>query len=515
MKKFKMPSAFTILFIIIIIVAVLTWIIPAGAYDYAGESSGTPEPIPGTYREIEKNTQGIWEILQAPISGFFDAVDIILFILVIGGFLAVVADTGAIDAGIGSIVRKFSGRETLMIPILMLLFGLGGTIFGMSEETIAFYVLIIPIFIAAGFDTVTGAAVVFIGAGIGCLGSTVNPFATGIASGFAGISIGEGIVLRLAILVLTMAISIVFVMRYAKRVKANPELSIVADMRADNEAHFLAHGEDGSYENGDIEKETAAGAVASSNAESNKMSGRQKAILAVFGICFFIMILGVIPWADKFGIYIFEDISAFLADIPVLGTVLGKIVPLGEWWFSDITVLFLFGSLVCAFIWRWNETKFTELFVDGARDLLGVALIIGVTRGITVVMNDGGMTATILHLGEESLKSLGASAFIGLSYLFFILLSFLVPSSSGLAALSMPIMAPIADFVGVGRDLVVTAYATASGIVNLITPTSGVLMGALAIARIPYGTFLKWILKLVAVLFVLILAVLCVAAAIS
>mgnify|MGYP002577581160 CR=1 FL=1 len=180
-----------------------------------------------------------------------------------------------------------------------------------------------------------------------------------------------------------------------------------------------------------------------------------------------------------------------------------------------VAVLFLLGSLICAFIWRWNETKFTELFVDGARDLLGVALIIGLTRGITVVMNDGGMTATILHFGEESLRSLGSAAFVGLSYVFFILLSFLVPSSSGLAALSMPIMAPIADFVGVGRDLVVTAYAAASGIVNLITPTSGVLMGALAIAKVPYGAFLKWIMKLVAVLFVIVLAVLCIAAAVA
>lgn len=515
MKKFKMPSAFTILFIIIIIVAVLTFIIPAGAYDYTGEASGTPEPIPGTYREIERNPQGFWEILQAPISGFFDAVDIILFILVIGGFLAVVADTGAIDAGIGSIVRKFSGRETLMIPILMLLFGLGGTIFGMAEETIAFYVLIIPIFIAAGFDAVTGFAVVFIGAGIGCLGSTVNPFATGIASGFAGISIGEGIILRLLILALAMTISIIFVMRYAKRVQENPMLSIVGAEHRElfANAEHMAESDGTAADGGSIKMQGSEGE--NTPAHTNVMSGRQKAILAVFGGCFFIMILGVIPWAEKFDIYFFENINEFLRGIPVLGVVLGNTPPLGEWWFSDITVLFLLGSLICAFIWRWNETKFTELFVDGARDLLGVALIIGLTRGITVVMNDGGMTATILHFGEESLRSLGSAAFVGLSYVFFILLSFLVPSSSGLAALSMPIMAPIADFVGVGRDLVVTAYATASGIVNLITPTSGVLMGALAIAKVPYGAFLKWIMKLVAVLFVIVLAVLCIAAAVA
>ncbi len=517
MKKLKMPSAFTILFLIIVVVAVLTWIVPAGAYDYVDETASTLEPVPGTYREIESNPQGIWEVLQAPIAGFFDAVDIIFFILVIGGFLAVVTDTGAIDAGIGSIVNRFRGRETAMIPILMILFGLGGTIFGMSEETIAFYVLIIPIFIAAGFDSVTGMAVVFIGAGIGCLGSTVNPFATGIASGFAGISIGEGIVLRIVILAAAMAVSIFFVMRYAKKVQADPSLSIVAAMREENERHFLAQRENqaDSGNSGSIADTEEKSGEEEQTASLTALSGRQKAILTVFGLCFLVMILGVIPWAEKFDIYLFENINAFLTGLPVLGTVLGRMVPLGEWWFSDITVLFLFGSLLCAFIWRWNESRFVELFVNGARDLLGVALIIGVTRGITVVMNDGGMTATILHFGEESLKSLSGVAFVDLSYIFFLLLSFLVPSSSGLAALSMPIMAPIADFVGVGRDLVITAYAAGSGIVNLITPTSGVLMGALAIGRIPYGTFLKWILKLIVFLFFLILVILSIATVIA
>lgn len=490
MKKFKMPTAFTILFLIIIVIAVLTWIVPSGQYEYVDPDAASLEPIPGTYESIAQNPQGIWEILRAPIEGFFNATDIIVFILVIGGFLGVVSDTGCIDAGIGSIVTRLSGRETIMIPILMSIFALGGTIFGMSEETIAFYVLVIPIFIAAGFDSITGMAVIFLGAGIGCLGSTVNPFATGIASGFAGISIGEGIILRVVILITTLLLAVVFVMRYGKKVKEHPEASLVYYMKEENEKHFLGQQE----------------------IEVKVLSGKQKAILWIFGLSFFIMVLGVIPWAEKFGIMIFEDFNQWIAGIPVIGTVLGKVTPLGSWWFSDITILFLFASLVCAFIWRWPEAKFIQLFLDGAKDLLGVALIIGITRGIAVVMNDGGMTATILNWGEESLKAMSSVAFVDLSYLFFLLLSFLVPSSSGLAALAMPIMAPVADFAGVGRELVVTAYSCASGIVNLITPTSGVLMGALAIARVSYGNFLKWVWKFLVVLFLLVLAILSVAA---
>lgn len=495
MKKIKMPGAFTILFIIILLVAVLTWFVPAGSYRYVDEAAATLEPIPGTYERIASNPQGLWEALSAPIQGFFDAVDIILFILVIGGYLGLVTDTGTIGAGIGAVVNKFKGRETLMIPILMALFALGGTVFGMWEETIAFYIIILPVFIAAGFDSITGFAVICLGAGIGCLGSTVNPFATGIASGFAGISIGEGIVTRIVILIVSLAIATWYVMAYAKKVKKDPSKSLVFHMKSDNEHHFLAQ----SMEAGSLDA---------------KMTGRQKGILWVFALSFLVMVIGVIPWADKFGITVFEDFSRWLADIPVIGRVFGYITPLGSWWFSDITVWFLIASFICLIIWRWDESKFVDLFIDGAKDLLSVALIIGVTRGISVIMNDGGMTATLLHFGEESLQTLGGIAFTNLSAAFFAALSFLVPSTSGLAALAMPIMAPIADFVGVGRDLVITAFQIGSGIVNFITPTSGVLMGALALARVPYGTYIKWVWKPVLMVAVACLVILSLAAVI-
>lgn len=493
MKKFKMPSAFTILFIIIFIIAILTWIVPAGSYQYVDENANALEPIPGTYERIESNPQGLWEALAAPVKGFFDATDIILFLLVIGGYLGLVTDTGAIDAGIGAVVKKFKGRETLMIPILMSIFAVGGTVFGMWEETLAFYVLVIPVFIAAGFDAFTGFAVICLGAGVGCLGSTVNPFATGIASGFAGTSIGEGILLRLILLVVCFTAAVWYVMNYAKKVKDDPSKSMVYYLKEANETHFL-----------------------SQNTESvESLNSKQQAILWIFAFSFIIMVLGVIPWSEKFGITIFEDFNRWLTGLPVIGTILGNITPLGSWWFEEITILFLIASLLCGLIWRWQELKFVELFLSGAKDLLGVALIIGVTRGISVIMNDGGMTATLLHLGEESLKSLGAVAFTDISCFFFVLLSFLVPSTSGLAALSMPVMAPIADFAGVGRDLVITTFAAGSGLVNLITPTSGVLMGALALARVSYGVYLKWVWKFMVILTANVLAILSIAALIQ
>ncbi|MTI49362.1 YfcC family protein [Sporosalibacterium faouarense] len=485
MNKLKMPSAYTILFTIIVIVAIFTWIVPAGQYDYVDPNASKLEPIPGTYSSAEQNPQGLWEIVNAPIKGFYDARDIALFVLVIGGFIAVVMKTGAIDAGIGNVVRKLKGREQIMIPFLMILFGLGGTTYGMAEETIAFYPLIIPVIIAAGYDAMTAVSVVALGAGIGVLGSTVNPFATGVASGFAGISIGQGIILRALILIVGEIIGIIFVMRYAKKVKADPSKSLLSkSLRDDNKDHFLKKDQE----------------------EVVELTGRRKGVLWIFGLTFIIMVLGVIPWAWKFDILIFEKFNNFITSIPVIGSIIGNPLPLGDWWFGEITVLFLVASILVSIVYKMGEEDFMKTFVNGARDLLGVALIIGVSRGITVVMNDGGMTATVLHWGEDTLANLGSVAFTNLTYLFYIPLSFLVPSTSGLATLSMPIMAPLGDFAGVSRDIVITAYQSASGVVNLVTPTSGVIMGALAIARVPYTKYFKHVWKLLVVLSIMVMA---------
>src|SRR5215218_816026 len=254
-RSFALPSAYTILFILILLTAAATWIIPAGTYEYNADG----EPIPGTYQQIEHDPQKILlDSIKAPINGLygiedetgnisfwnygelFGAIDVALFIVIIGGFLGVTMKTGAINAGIARVVTSMAGREKLMIPILMIIFALGGTSYGMAEETLAFYPLIVTVMIAAGYDALTGAAVIMLGAGIGVLGSTVNPFATGIASGFAGVSISEGLVLRLIVLIVGLAIGIFFMMRYAEKVKTDPAKSLVFAQKEDNERHFLS-----------------------------------------------------------------------------------------------------------------------------------------------------------------------------------------------------------------------------------------------------------------------------------
>ncbi|MGL4402699.1 MAG: YfcC family protein [Fusobacteriaceae bacterium] len=481
-KKFTMPSAYTILFALIGIVAALTWIVPAGIYEYVDPAASKPVPIPGTYKLTEMNPQGIWEVLMAPIKGFGEAQDIALFVLVIGGFLGIVMKTGAIDAGVAALIKKFEGKETLLIPMMMTIFALGGTSFGLAEETVAFYAFMTPVMLAAGFDTVTTMGTILFGSGLGCLNSTVNPFSTGIASGFAGISIGDGIVPRAIMLVVQVGLVSWMLMNYAKKVKADPTKSVVYETREADIEHFLgSEAEKGEYP---------------------ELTKERKRVLFFFGMSFVIMIMGVIPWAYKFNVTIFEDITNWITAIPVLGTFVGKIVPLGDWWFGEMTMLFMVMSVVIGLSSGMNEKELISTFVAGARDLLGVALIVGVSRGITIVMSAGGMTATVLSLGEKTLAGLGKIPFILLTYLFYMPMGLLIPSTSGLATLTMPILAPLAGFAEVPKSVVVTAYQSASGIMNLITPASAVVMGGLAIVRVNYVTWLKFSAKFLAVIFV-------------
>jgi uncharacterized ion transporter superfamily protein YfcC len=484
-KGFALPSAYTILFGLIVVAAIATWVVPAGTYDLDADGA----PIPGTYHEVEQKPARILvDSVTAPINGLygiedeagninyynsgslFGAIDVALFIIVIGGFLGVTMKTGAIQAGIGQLVRRLEGRERLMIPALMTVFALGGTSYGMAEESLAFYALVITVLIAAGYDALTGAAVVLLGCGIGTMGSTVNPFATGIASGFAGVSISDGLLGRLVILVAGLVVGIWFVLRYADRVKADPSRSVVFDRKADNEERFRGTTEDGAVE----------------------LTGKQKVILAVFGLAFLVMMYGVIPWED-----------------------LGVPLPTLWWWFPEMTGSFLVFAIVIGLIGRMGEGVFTDTFVDGARDLLGVALIIGVARGITVIMNNGEITDTVLHWAELALGDVGETAFSIVMFVLFLPLSFLIPSSSGLATVAMPIMAPLAGFVDVPAELVVTAYQSANGLMNLFIPTSAVVMGGLAIARVPYDRYLRWVWPLLAVLAGLTVIVLAVGAAFS
>ena len=462
----RFPTAYSILFLLIILVAALTWIIPAGQYERTmNEEVGREIAVPGTYVTVDSNPQGFVDVMLAPTAGFYDpdsyvanAIDVALFVLFLGGFLGVINATGAIDTGIRNVMHRLKGREIWMIPILMTLFALGGTTYGMAEETLAFYAILIPIIIAAGYDAITGVAVILIGAGIGVLGSTINPFATVIASNAADIPFTDGIVLRLVLLIGGLVICSVYVMRYAKRIKLDPARSVVARQQNAHRKLFL-QGHD--------------------ELENFDLSGTQKITLVIFALTFIAMIWGVSSQG---------------------------------WWMARMGALFFGSAIVIGIIARLGEKKLTSSFVDGARDLLGVALVVGLARGIVVIMEQGMIADTILHSAESTLGGLPELTFINLMFWIEVGMSFFVPSSSGLAVLSMPILAPLGDFADVGRDLVVTAYQSANGLVNLINPTFAVVVGGLAIGRISYDRWLVFIWPLLLILTVFISAVISIGA---
>ncbi|WP_180899850.1 YfcC family protein [Martelella soudanensis] len=463
----RFPTAYTILFLLIVLVAALTWIIPAGQYDRVmNEEVGREIAVAGTYHAVDPNPQGFVDVMLAPVAGFYNpdsyvanAIDVALFVLFLGGFLGVVNATGAIDTGIRTAMSAMKGHQIWIIPIMMGLFALGGTTYGMAEETLAFYAILIPVMIAAGYDAVTGVAIILIGAGIGVLGSTINPFATVIASNAASMPFTDGLTLRLVILLGGLVICAAYVMRYAYRVKADPSRSVVAKQIEAHKRVFLQ------------DRTGEADAVA--------LSGIQKVVLVIFAATFAVMIWGVSSQG---------------------------------WWMAKMSALFFGSAIVIGLVARQGEKQLTGNFVDGARDLLGVALVVGLARGIVVIMEQGLISDTILHGAEQTLGGLGNLAFINLMFWIEVGMSFFVPSSSGLAVLSMPILAPLADFADVGRDLVVTAYQSANGLVNLINPTFAVVIGGLAIGRVSYDRWIVFIWPLMLILLVFISVVLSIGA---
>ena len=482
-RKFSFPTAFTILVLLTVVVAVLTFVIPSGQYDY--DENG--QPIPGSYHAVEPNPQRLRDAIMAPINGMYGiqdaagniniynsgdlygAIDVALFILLIGGFLGVTMKTGAIDAGINAVVKRLGQRGRILILALMIIFAAGGTSYGMAEESLAFYPLIIAAMIALGFDALAAVAVIMLGAGIGVLGSTINPFSTGIASGIAGIPLADGIVYRIIILVVGVALGIWYVVRYATKVQKDPAKSRVADMKEENEKQFLGGRESG---------------------EAPELTSRRKLILALFLLSFVVMVVGVIPWSDL--------------GITRIAT--------RWWWFGELAALFMVMGVVIGLVGRLGEKGTVNAFIDGGRDMLGVALVVAVARGISVVMTNGMIIDTVLYWCEQALSGLTSVAFINMIFLLYIPLSFLIPSSSGLATVTMPVMAPLAGFAGVPTHLVVTAYQSASGLVNLVAPTFAVVTGGLAIGRISFAVWWKFVAILVVLLAVLIMAVLSIGA---
>ena len=489
-RKFTFPSAFTVLFLVTIAVWLLAFIIPTGTYD---QKDGAP--VPGSYHHVDAGLSfmdRLMELFIAPINGLygvenldtgfigpyetgelFGAAGVFMFVIAIGIFITMCMRTGAIDAGIARVAKRYSTRGPVLIIALMVLFSIGGTTEGMAEETLGFYALVVPLMLSLGYDRMVAAGTILIGAGVGTLASTVNPFATGVASDAAGISIGEGIGLRFLMYVVLVPISIVFVLRYARRVKADPDRSRTGPQPGDDEIAAAGIGD-----------------VAD-------ITTKQKIVLAIVGFTFAFMIFAIVPWAQVFN---GPNADSYAWQL--------------DWYFPELAALFLAMSIVVGLIGGLGEQGLTDTLVKGAADFVGVGLIIVMARGITVIMNNSQITDTVLHSMENAVSNTSNGVFGFLMFLVNIPLAFLVPSTSGHAALAMPIMAPLADFASVPRSIVVTAFQSASGLVNLITPTSAVVMGGLALAKVRYDQYLRFIAPLLGVLFVLCTAFLAIGAAV-
>ena len=500
-RKRRTISSFTILLVMLIALAIITVIM-----SWAGTQGVTGATVA--------------DVATAPVKGFTDALPVCLFVLILGGFLGIVTETGALDAGIAALVKKLKGNELVLIPILMFIFSIGGTTYGMCEETVPFYLLLAATMVAAGFDSVVGAAVDSL-------------------SG-SGIVINQGTIIMLGVVLwlVTLVISIIFVMRYAKKVKANKGSTILS----------LQEQETMKAEFGEAQQEAVD---AEANPNEKLMTGRQKWALIVFALTFVVMIVGFIPWGD-FGVEIFDagaateevttqvsgdDISATWADAADAGAAEGELtfngdvtgtvtaeeqvsegwsafltgLPLGQWYFDEASTWFLIMALIIGVVGGVSESRFVKAFINGAADMMSVVLIIALARSITVLMGETGLDMWILNNAANALNGLSAIIFAPMSFLLYVVLSFLIPSSSGMATVSMPIMGPLANSLGFSPDVMIMIFSAGNGLVNLFTPTSGAIMGGLALAKVEYSTWLKFGGKLFIVLGVACIIILTVA----
>jgi len=479
MKKISFPTAHSILLIIAALVALATWLVPAGKFEelkydkdkqafvhikdtveltypasqktldslgikialskFEDGSIKKPIGIPGSYYKKASNSQGVVAFIQSPLQGIMQAIDVILFVLIIGGFIGIVNYSGAFDAGVGRLAQALEGREQLLIIIITSLIALGGTTFGLAEETIAFYPILVPVFIAARYDAMVALAVIYLGSSIGTMVSTVNPFSAIIASDAAGISWTAGLYGRIFMLILGTAICIWYIIRYAEKVRKDPSKSIIYAQKEEIEAAFAVRN---------------TGAV--------KFNWRISLVLLVFAASFITMIIGV--------------------------SMLG-------WWYMEMTSVFFVAAVVVGVIAGIREKVFVEQFVKGANDLLNVALIIGIARGIGWLMDEGAISGTLLNAASGMVEDMPKGLFVNVMMFVYAGLSFFIPSSSGLAVLSMPIMAPLADVVNVPREVVVNAYQYGMGLMAFITPT-GLILASLTMVNVTYDKWLKFVLPL-------------------
>jgi uncharacterized ion transporter superfamily protein YfcC len=443
-RKFKVPNTYLLIFIILVFIAGMTWVIPGGKYE-KGMINGKEVVIPNTFQYTDSNPQGIFQLFISPIKGFVEAALIIGFILVVGGAFNVLAKTDAINAFINKLAKAYENSKllrTLFVPVLITMFSLGGATFGMNEEIIPFVLVIVPICLALGYDSVVGVAIPLVGAQIGFASAFLNPFNVGIAQGIAGVPMFSGIGYRVVVWFFANAAAIGFVSYYIRKLKANASISPM--FNEDNERKKNEHFELKNHEG------------------ESRLSLKHKLVLLTFLFSLVVLVVGVI----KFG-----------------------------WFIEEIGALFFVMGIVVGLIGRLKSDELIKAFIEGAKDLVGTAIIVALARATLVIARDGHIIDTILYSLTPLVQS--SSPIISSQKMFLIqaVINFFVHSGSGQAALTMPIMAPLADLVGVSRQTSILAFQFGE-FTNIIIPTSAVTMGALSMARVPWEKWAKWVLPL-------------------
>ena len=501
--KFQFPSAVATLAIVTVLVWIAALFLPAGSYDEAPDGS----PIPGTFHEVPPPYdfgEMVQQLILSPINGIygllnpetgsvdtetlgrmFGQIGVIVFIMAIGAFISVSFSTRALEVAVGSLATRLRSKGWLLITSVMVLFSLLGSTMGFSVETLGFYALFIPLMAALGYDRMVTASMIIMGALIGVMAATVNPFSIGVAAGEAGVSIGDGIVLRLILWVILTAMAIGWVLRYAAKVRKDPSASLVGwdDPDPDEESATDHAAEDLEHEPADTD---------------HTLTGTQKWVLVITAFAFGLMIFSVIPWSSIFGAttgaadyYNSHEVAAAQPYWFEL-----------NWWFPQLAMLFLIASVVVGIVAKMHEKEIVRLIAAGAADMMGPAMVVLLAGGVSVIMTNTQTLDTILNSMEQLVSGVSAGGFAVVTMIINIPLAVLIPSSSGHAALAMPLLSPLADFAGVSRATTITAWIMGHGLTLLFSPTSVVLVGGLAIAKVGYDKYLRFAWPLLVALFV-------------
>ncbi|MCD7977871.1 MAG: AbgT family transporter [Tannerellaceae bacterium] len=511
MKKIKIPHTYVIIFYIILFCAALTWVIPGGKYVETIQGDGVKTLV---YEPVERVPQS-WQVFSAFYKGFVDRADIIVFILIIGGAFWIVNDSKAFDIGTAGFLKKARtfesnflirkmGVENFLLTSIMLLFSIFGAVFGMSEETIAFCLVLVPMAISMGYDSITGVCMVFVAAGLGFAGAILNPFTIGIAQGLAGLPLFSGIEYRIFCWVVINAAGFTWILRYAAKVKKNPQLSPVyeedqywRDLHTNQDAEIRYYTPKAAWY-------TFTGLTVvlllfsflypqtTLTIGNSQMEGLP--LIPLITVLF--MITSFFTLRKTVHLYILNLLffTIFFLIIGVMGY---------DWYIMEIATLFFALGMVAGLANDRTPDELVKLFMDGCKDILGAALVVGLAGGIIVILQDAHVIDTILFRLSKGMEELGQVATVGMMYLIQNLINLVIPSGSAKAALTMPIMAPFSDLIGLSKQATVMAFQFGDGFTNMITPTSGVLIAVLGVSRIPYEIWLRWIWKFMVVLIIL------------